>query len=62
MRRLWCFLLFPAMTMLASLSVSAEPITRLALVGGMLLDGYGGEPLHHAAILTEIRRASMWLS
>lgn len=29
---------------------SAEPATRLALVGGMLLDGYGGAPLNHAAI------------
>jgi imidazolonepropionase-like amidohydrolase len=56
-RRLLCFLrLLPAMTMLAAMSVSAEPITRLALVGGMLLDGYGGEPVHHAAILVENNR------
>jgi imidazolonepropionase-like amidohydrolase len=35
---------------------SAEPATRLALVGGMLLDGYGGAPLNHAAILVENNR------
>ena len=29
---------------------------RLALVGGMLLDGYGGTPVHHAAILIEGNR------
>jgi imidazolonepropionase-like amidohydrolase len=57
MRRLLCFLLLPAMTtILAAMSVSAEPNTRLALIGGMLLDGYGGEPVHHAAILLENNR------
>lgn len=35
---------------------SAAPSTRLALVGGMLLDGYGGAPVHHAAILIENNR------
>jgi imidazolonepropionase-like amidohydrolase len=34
---------------------AAEP-ARLALVGGMLLDGYGGAPIHHAAILVEGNR------
>ena len=38
------------------MSVSAEPTTRLALVGGMLLDGYGGAPIHHASILLENNR------
>ena len=38
------------------MSVSAAPNTRLALVGGMLLDGYGGVPVHHAAILLENNR------
>ena len=51
MRRLLCLL--PAMTLLAVVSVNAEPSTRLALVGGMLLDGYGGAPVHHAVILLE---------
>jgi imidazolonepropionase-like amidohydrolase len=32
---------------------AAEPVSRLALVGGMLLDGSGGAPIHHAAILIE---------
>ncbi len=34
----------------------AEPPNRLALVGGMLLDGYGGTPVHHAVILIENHR------
>jgi imidazolonepropionase-like amidohydrolase len=38
------------------MSAGAEPNTRLALVGGMLLDGYGGVPVHHAAILLENNR------
>ena len=32
------------------------PIARIALVGGMVLDGYGGEPLHKATILIEGNR------
>jgi imidazolonepropionase-like amidohydrolase len=44
------------MAVLAAMSASAEPNTRLALVGGMLLDGYGGVPVHHAAILLENNR------
>jgi imidazolonepropionase-like amidohydrolase len=55
MRRLF-FLPLPAIIMLAGVSVSAEPDTRLALVGGMLLDGYGRAPVHHAAILFENNR------
>lgn len=31
----------------------AQPVRRLALVGGMLLDGYAVPPLHHAAIIIE---------
>lgn len=34
-------------------SASAESTSRLALVGGMLLDGTGGAPVHHAAILLQ---------
>lgn len=54
MRRLSSFCLLLAG--LAAMSASAEPNTRLALIGGMLLDGYGGEPVHHAAILLENNR------
>lgn len=32
------------------------PPRRLALVGGMLLDGYEVPPLHHAAVLIEGER------
>ena len=42
-------------TALAGTCASAEPATR-PLVGGMLLDGYGGAPLNHAAILVENNR------
>jgi imidazolonepropionase-like amidohydrolase len=56
-RRLSAFsLLLAGLAMFAARSVSAEPNTRLALVGGMLLDGYGGVPVHHAAILLESNR------
>ncbi len=33
-------------------AVSA-PVERLALVGGMVIDGYPGPPLHHATVLIE---------
>jgi imidazolonepropionase-like amidohydrolase len=36
--------------------LAAQPAHRLALVGGMLLDGYEVPPLHHAAILIEDRK------
>jgi imidazolonepropionase-like amidohydrolase len=48
--------LLPAVGLLAAMSAGAEPNTRLALVGGMLLDGYGGVPVHHAAVLLENNR------
>ena len=48
--------LLPAVGLLAAMSAVAEPNTRLALVGGMLLDGYGGVPVHHAAVLLENNR------
>ena len=44
------------LAMLGAVSSGANPSTRLALVGGMLLDGYGGAPIHHAAILLENNR------
>lgn len=34
-------------------SLFAQPERKLALVGGMLLDGYDVPPLHHAAVLIE---------
>jgi imidazolonepropionase-like amidohydrolase len=43
------------MTLAANFTCAATT-TRLALVGGMLLDGYGGAPVHHAAILIENNR------
>jgi imidazolonepropionase-like amidohydrolase len=53
---LLCRLLI-AIIALAGISATAvEPNRRLALVGGMLLDGYGGAPIHHAAILVENNR------
>jgi imidazolonepropionase-like amidohydrolase len=33
--------------------IAAEPAKKLALVGGMLLDGYDAPPIHRAAILIE---------
>src|SRR6267154_4392296 len=39
-----------AIAAFVAMNANAEPMTRLALVGGMLLDGRGGEPVHHAAI------------
>ncbi|MEO8681716.1 MAG: amidohydrolase family protein, partial [Vicinamibacterales bacterium] len=35
------------------LSAQTTPPQRLALVGGMVLDGYDAPPIHHAAILIE---------
>src|ERR1700722_20117242 len=34
-------------------AVMAQPPKKIALVGGMLLDGYEVPPLHHAAVLIE---------
>ncbi len=34
-------------------TVTAQPTTKLALVGGMLLDGYEAPPLHNAVVLIE---------
>ncbi len=35
---------------------AAQPVRKLALVGGMLLDGYEVPPIHHAAVLIEGER------
>ena len=46
------------------LNTHAQPSQTLALVGGMLLDGYESPPLHHAAVvikdgkIVEVGRAS----
>ena len=37
----------------AAFAATAAPQDKLALVGGMLLDGYDVPPLHHAAVLIE---------
>ncbi|MGE5414501.1 MAG: amidohydrolase family protein, partial [Syntrophomonadaceae bacterium] len=43
-----------ALFLLASVSAAlAQPKSKLALVGGMLLDGYEVPPVHHAAVLIE---------
>jgi imidazolonepropionase-like amidohydrolase len=50
-------LLVLALLFLASPSLFAQPAKKkLALVGGMLLDGYEVPPVHHAAILIEGNR------
>lgn len=52
MRSSWALL-----ALAVAASVSAQPAPRrLALVGGMLLDGFEVPPLHHAAILIEGNR------
>ncbi len=51
-RRVLCALLALACGSL----VSAQPRKKLALVGGMLLDGYEVPPLHHAAVVIEGNR------
>lgn len=54
MRSSWVLL---ALSLATAASASAQPAPRrLALVGGMLLDGYEVPPLHHAAILIEGNR------
>jgi imidazolonepropionase-like amidohydrolase len=42
-----------AVAVASSVAPRAQPLKRLALVGGMLLTGYEVPPIHHAAILIE---------
>ena len=49
----WCIV---AIAALLSTEVTCAESKQLALVGGMLLDGTGGAPVHHAAILIEGNR------
>src|SRR4029453_2478080 len=50
-------LLVLALLCVASPSLVAQPAKKkLALVGGMLIDGYDVPPVHHAAILLEGNR------
>ena len=42
--------------MLCLTVVTAQPKTKIALVGGMLLDGYEAPPLHDAVVLIEGNR------
>ncbi len=53
--RAWRLMVFPAVLfLLASTFALAQPSKkRLALVGGMLIDGYDVPPVHHAAIVIE---------
>src|SRR5580658_2550172 len=44
------------LVMLWAVVAPAQPPKRIALVGGMLLDGYEVPPLHHAAVLIEGNR------
>jgi imidazolonepropionase-like amidohydrolase len=54
MRRRFCCLMLGALVTAACGSLlSAEPAKKLALVGGMLLDGYEVPPIHHAAVVIE---------
>jgi imidazolonepropionase-like amidohydrolase len=60
MRTLVRFVLVAALAFWVTLSApearqpgAAPAVTRLALVGGMLLDGYEAPPIHHAAILID---------
>lgn len=46
-------LLVTAMERVLAQPARPAPTRRLALVGGMLLDGYDAPPLHHAAVLIE---------
>ena len=50
--RLWHLLAFTLLLACASAAI-AQPAKKLALVGGMLIDGYDVPPMHHAAILIE---------
>ena len=45
-----------AAALLLAAAVTAQAPKKLALVGGMLLDGYDVPPIHHAAILIEGNR------
>ncbi len=40
-------------TVMVTAQANAQEVRRLALVGGMLLDGYEVPPLHHAAVIIE---------
>ena len=53
--RAWRLMVFAAVLfLLASSFALAQPSKkRLALVGGMLIDGYDVPPVHHAAIVIE---------
>ena len=55
-RRIWNFVAFIFILFACAPAGLAEPNTKLALVGGMLLDGYEVPPLHHATILIEGNR------
>jgi imidazolonepropionase-like amidohydrolase len=53
MRRSLFSRMLPAVLPLLAITSFAQTPKRLALVGGMLLDGYETPPLHHATVLIE---------
>jgi imidazolonepropionase-like amidohydrolase len=55
-KRMPCLLGALIAALLAIDLANAAPADGLALVGGMLLDGYGASPVHHAAILIQGNR------
>lgn len=54
--RIWNLFAFVSVLFACAATGAAESNTKLALVGGMLLDGYDVPPLHHATILIEGNR------
>src|SRR5512144_2815062 len=52
-KRVLALLFAAAAVAAAAAAVAEEPGKKLALVGGMLLDGYDAPPVHRAAILIE---------
>lgn len=51
--RHWLIAILPLFVLSSASVASPQPGSKLALVGGMLLDGYEVPPLHHAAVLIE---------
>lgn len=54
--RIWSIFAFVSLLFACVAAGGAESNTKLALVGGMLIDGYDVPPVHHATILIEGNR------
>jgi imidazolonepropionase-like amidohydrolase len=52
-RRIWNLVAFMILLLAGAATGAAQTKSTLALVGGMLLDGYEVPPIHHATILIE---------